>query len=279
MVLGRFGGCFENRKGAGSGAPGRSRLLSRRRDHDLGEAAFHSGILRGHRALPSRRVGYDCGARHPVRGLAGLCGMPRRPGGDEEQLVHRTVSCETCHGAASEHAREEADDDPVLPTGRELCLACHRYLASRPTGFPQIIEERHEPAKLCHTCHDPHDPVPSERPESCSGCHAAISRVKAVSHHEPLDCEVCHEAEPEHFLSPRSHLPRKPFERAFCGNCHARDVDLPTHFRGVDLGERDIPQDRSGHARWNIVVLAMPLPALPGGSLDAEDLRAKRISS
>jgi hypothetical protein len=159
---------------------------------------------------------------------------------------HRTVSCETCHGAASEHAREEADDDPVLPTGRELCLACHSYLASRPTGFPQIIEERHEPAKLCHTCHDPHDPVPSERPESCAGCHAAISRVKAVSHHEPLDCEVCHEAEPEHFLRPRSNLPRKPFERAFCGNCHARDADLPTHFRGVDLGEHNIPQIDQG---------------------------------
>jgi hypothetical protein len=155
---------------------------------------------------------------------------------------HRTVSCETCHGAAAEHAREEADDEPPLPTGRELCLTCHRYLVSRPTGFPQIIEERHEPAKLCLTCHDAHDPVPSERPESCSGCHAAISRVKAVSHHAPLDCEVCHEAEPEHFLRPRSHLPRKPFERAFCGSCHAAGVDIPDTFRGVDLAEFEVPK-------------------------------------
>ena len=161
---------------------------------------------------------------------------------------HRMLSCEVCHGASSEHAEEEAEDDPILPTGRELCLACHSYLVSRPTGFPQIIEERHEPAKLCHTCHDPHDPVPSERPESCSACHTAISRVKAVSHHASLDCEVCHEAEPEHFLRPRSNLPRKPFERAFCGNCHARDADLPTHFRGVDLTEHDIPRiDQDTH--------------------------------
>ena len=155
---------------------------------------------------------------------------------------HRTLSCETCHGPAAEHAREEADEDPPLPTGRDLCLTCHRYLVSRPTGFPQIIEERHEPAKSCHTCHDPHDPVPSERPESCSGCHATIARVKAVSHHAPLDCEVCHEAEPEHFLRPRSHLPRKPFERAFCGNCHAAGVDTPANYRGVDLTAFEVPK-------------------------------------
>jgi hypothetical protein len=161
---------------------------------------------------------------------------------------HRMLSCEVCHGALAEHAEEEADDDPILPTGRDLCLSCHSYLRSRPTGFPQIIEERHEPAKLCHTCHDPHDPVPSERPESCSGCHAAISRVKAVSHHAPLDCEVCHDSEPEHFLSPRSHLPRKPFERAFCGNCHAAGVDLPPDFRGVDLTEIEVPKiDQDTH--------------------------------
>jgi hypothetical protein len=68
----------------------------------------------------------------------------------KNRSFHRTVSCETCHGPAAEHAREEADEDPPLPTGRDLCLTCHSFLVSRPTGFPQIIEERHEPAKLCH---------------------------------------------------------------------------------------------------------------------------------
>jgi hypothetical protein len=160
----------------------------------------------------------------------------------KNRSFHRTLSCETCHGAASLHAREEADEDPILPTGRDLCLSCHRYLISRPTGFPQVIEERHEPAELCHTCHDPHDPLPSEHPESCAGCHAAISRIKSVSHHAPLDCEVCHDVEPQHFLNPRSHLPRKPFERAFCGNCHAADSGRLTQFRGVDLTHFDVPK-------------------------------------
>lgn len=160
----------------------------------------------------------------------------------KNQSFHRTLTCEACHGAAMAHALEEADEAPPLPTGKELCLSCHRYLRSRPTGFPQIIEERHEPAELCHSCHDPHDPVPDEVPESCSACHTAIYRVKAVSHHAPLDCEVCHEAEPEHFLNPRSHLPRKPFERAFCGHCHAAGVELPAEFRGVDLTRHEIPR-------------------------------------
>ena len=70
---------------------------------------------------------------------------------------HRTVSCETCHGAAAEHAREEAEDDPPLPTGRELCRSCHRYLVSRPPGFPQAPQERHDPAT-------PSPSVPIARP-------------------------------------------------------------------------------------------------------------------
>jgi hypothetical protein len=38
---------------------------------------------------------------------------------------HRMLSCEVCHGASSAHAQEEAEEDPILPTGRDLCLACH----------------------------------------------------------------------------------------------------------------------------------------------------------
>jgi len=162
----------------------------------------------------------------------------------KNRSFHRTVSCETCHGAARAHAIEEDDEPPTLPTRRSLCLTCHSYLPSRPTGFPQIVEQRHEPAKLCHKCHDPHDPTPSERPNSCSACHATIARVKAISHHEPLECQVCHETPSEHSLRPRAHLPKKPFEREFCGSCHARGAEPPTVIQGVrlDLSEHAIPR-------------------------------------
>jgi len=157
---------------------------------------------------------------------------------------HRGLSCETCHGPALAHALEETDETPPLPTRRNLCLSCHRYLPSRPTGFPQIVEQRHEPAKLCHTCHDPHDPTPPERPGACSACHATIARVKAVSHHEPLDCQICHETPPEHMVLPRSNLPRKPFEREFCGTCHAEGATPPKKIRGIpiDLSQHEIPR-------------------------------------
>jgi hypothetical protein len=154
---------------------------------------------------------------------------------------HRSLSCEVCHGAAWAHANDEVDDTPPLPTRREQCLQCHNFLPSRPTGFPQVVAERHEPARPCHTCHDPHDPTPPERLESCSACHGAIARVKGVSHHAPLDCTVCHETRAEHSVLPRSNLPRKPFEREFCGKCHAEGVEKPAVLGSVDLSEYDIP--------------------------------------
>jgi hypothetical protein len=160
----------------------------------------------------------------------------------KNQSYHRTLSCEVCHGAAWDHADEQTDETPILPKQRSLCLQCHSYLSSRPTGFPQIVEERHEPARPCHTCHDPHDPAPSERPESCSACHAAISRVKSVSHHAPLDCTVCHETPEEHSVLPRSHLPRKPFQREFCGTCHADGAEASDIPEGVDLAGYEIPR-------------------------------------
>jgi hypothetical protein len=155
---------------------------------------------------------------------------------------HRNVTCEACHGPAHAHASDPIAHLPVVPRGTEPCLSCHRYLPSRPTGFPQVIADRHNVMRPCVTCHDPHDPTPPHRPGSCSACHATIARVKSVSHHAPLDCEVCHEAPPEHNERPRSHLPKKPFEREFCGECHARGAEPPASVRGVDFSVYDIPR-------------------------------------
>jgi hypothetical protein len=160
----------------------------------------------------------------------------------KNKSYHRTVSCETCHGAASDHTNNPMQLRPELPVGREPCLACHSYLASRPTGFPQIIEERHNPVRACTGCHDAHDPTPPERIQECSACHNTIARTKAISPHAPLDCEVCHEVPEEHKVQPRAHLPKKPFEREFCGTCHATDARPPELIRGVDFSMYDIPR-------------------------------------
>lgn len=151
---------------------------------------------------------------------------------------HRGLTCEGCHGPSAGHVDDPTENPPLVPTGRATCLRCHSYLSSRPTGFPQIIENVHNPMEPCASCHDPHEPTPPEVPETCAACHAAIARTKAVSHHWTLDCETCHEAAPEHRERPRSFPPKKPAEREFCGGCHATGapsntsiprVDLPTH--------------------------------------------------
>lgn len=159
----------------------------------------------------------------------------------KNRSFHRSLSCEVCHGAAWAHANDETDETPPLPTQRSQCLQCHGYLPSRPTGFPQVVADRHEPARPCHTCHDPHDPTPPDRVDECSACHAAIYRVKSVSHHAPLDCTVCHKAPAEHSVLPRSNLPSKPFEREFCGKCHAEGARKPVGIKGLDLSDYDIP--------------------------------------
>ena len=58
---------------------------------------------------------------------------------------HRGLTCEGCHGAAADHAADPTERSPVVPGGRKGCLRCHAYLAARPTGFPQIIENVHNP--------------------------------------------------------------------------------------------------------------------------------------
>lgn len=148
---------------------------------------------------------------------------------------HRGLTCEGCHGPAADHVDDPIEHVPLVPTGRDACLRCHSYLSSRPTGFPQIIENIHNPMEPCAGCHDPHEPTPPEIPETCGACHAEIARTKAVSHHWTLDCETCHEAPARHRESPRSFLPKKPTEREFCGRCHATGAPSGADIPRVDL--------------------------------------------
>jgi len=150
---------------------------------------------------------------------------------------HRGLTCEGCHEAAADHVEDPTERQPLVPTDRSACLRCHEYQASRPTGFPQIIEKIHNPMEPCASCHDPHDPTPPQVPGECSACHAAIARTKAVSHHWKLDCETCHEASQEHRENPRAALPTKPTERAFCGQCHTTGSTGLAGVPRVDLVE------------------------------------------
>jgi hypothetical protein len=150
---------------------------------------------------------------------------------------HRMVSCEVCHGPAATHVAAPLDVKPPIPRSRDLCVLCHAYNPSRPTGFAQIDSVAHNPRIPCSQCHEPHAPEPPAVPQECAACHGQIASQKAVSHHWALDCTTCHQAPEEHKLNPRGVRPTKPVNRAFCGGCHAMgpgagdipQIDLRTH--------------------------------------------------
>jgi hypothetical protein len=150
---------------------------------------------------------------------------------------HRDLACESCHGAAQKHVDNPAEVKPTSPKKRDYCGYCHTYNASRPTGFPQINPDTHNPRKPCIACHNPHNPKPPQTPRSCAACHAQIERTKAASYHALLACTVCHSTPEKHKTEPRAVTPTKPDKREFCGKCHAKDaggkgvptVDMATH--------------------------------------------------
>lgn len=98
-------------------------------------------------------------------------GAPNSPGGSENSDVetefeHKTLSCESCHGALADHADadDKIDDALVVDRANWQCMICHRELLSRPAKVAQFTEdiEDHEDMReqtLCMKCHNPHDPI------------------------------------------------------------------------------------------------------------------------
>ncbi|MFQ5869027.1 MAG: hypothetical protein ACE5JC_03900 [Candidatus Zixiibacteriota bacterium] len=154
---------------------------------------------------------------------------------------HRGVSCEACHGPAAEHIEAPDEFTPRTPRERGYCPLCHGYNPSRPTGFPQIIVDLHNPGKACMSCHNPHNPLLPHAPEECSACHREIASQKMVSHHTSLACTRCHTVPEEHLVHPRFALAEKPARREFCGQCHGQEAPSPREIPRIDLhthGER-----------------------------------------
>jgi hypothetical protein len=180
------------------------------------------------RAIPASYAGYQlCADCHEDQYNA------------KQSSYHRGLSCEVCHGPALKHANDPESATPKVPRGRDYCVLCHAYEMSRPSGFPQILPNNHNPGKSCMTCHDPHAPTTPNPPGECSACHAVIANQKAVSHHTDLACTTCHLAPKEHVSQPRLNRAEKPKTRDVCGGCHASDatngiadaprIDMATH--------------------------------------------------
>lgn len=152
-----------------------------------------------------------------------------------EKSYHRSVECEVCHGPAAGHTEDPDGNQLPAPKGRGYCPLCHEYLPSRPTGFPQIVSESHNPMRACAVCHDPHDPKPPSVPKECEACHAEIARTKSLSHHVYLACTKCHETPEDHKTQPRRFRSEKPITRDLCGGCHADDAPGPKGVPRVNM--------------------------------------------
>lgn len=172
------------------------------------------------------------------------------------QSLHKNVTCEVCHGPAAEHIEAPDEFTPEAPRGRGYCTLCHGYDPSRPSGFPQILSERHNPGRPCMTCHNPHNPLLPHEPEECSACHRDIANLKTVSHHTELSCTQCHTVPQEHLTSPRFVRAEKPVNSETCAVCHseaeegqlsAPKVDFRNHGNRYDCWDCHYPHHPEAH--------------------------------
>lgn len=72
------------------------------------------------------------------------------------KFEHKNLSCEACHGANNEHAKNH-DVVPVKVAG-SYCLRCHEANPSRPKWIKQIVVKDHY-GERCADCHQPHQPT------------------------------------------------------------------------------------------------------------------------
>jgi hypothetical protein len=147
---------------------------------------------------------------------------------------HRGVACESCHGTAMAHAQDPENVKPAIIRTRSLCLLCHEYLPSRPTGYPQVISDSHNPLKPCVSCHRPHDPKPLQPLKKCEACHAKIQSQLSLSNHSDLDCTRCHEVPKQHYMHPREAPTKKMLNRRVCLTCHDKALPNPQSLPTVD---------------------------------------------
>jgi len=73
---------------------------------------------------------------------------------------HKTVSCESCHGAGQAHV--DNPDVKLQVLNYSHCVRCHEANPSRPKWHKQIVSKAHYTGSKCTECHVPH--APSEVP-------------------------------------------------------------------------------------------------------------------
>jgi len=105
---------------------------------------------------------------------------------------HKSVTCETCHGAAQGHPQN--GKLPIPKDAAKLCTLCHEATPGRPPTQPQIQVAQHPGGatlgggQQCNVCHNPHSPKIAAALVKVAG-DAAAGKQRAAT------CVSCHGAE------------------------------------------------------------------------------------
>jgi hypothetical protein len=114
-----------------------------------------------------------------VHGAVGACGECHQPvAAKHAGAKHATVPCEDCHAPLATHVRAgKRSAAMVKDPSYQLCVRCHRKLASRPAAvIKQVVPEEHVTRQgeklagnVCVGCHDPHSPQMGDDGEKKGG--------------------------------------------------------------------------------------------------------------
>lgn len=99
---------------------------------------------------------------------------------------HKTVNCETCHGAAQGHPQK--GKLPIPSDAVKLCTLCHEAMPGRPRTQPQIAVAQHSAGQQCIVCHNPHAP-------KIVAAAAKVAGDPAAGKKRAAGCAACHGAE------------------------------------------------------------------------------------
>jgi hypothetical protein len=111
---------------------------------------YRADVLKEYRALPTTYAGQaaclDCHSEVVEK---------------RSKAKHKSISCESCHGALGAHAEDPSVAPPKIKD-HSFCLRCHDANLSRPEKFLQVNVAEHAGKQDCMECHQPH--LPTEAP-------------------------------------------------------------------------------------------------------------------
>ncbi len=194
-----------------------------------GWGKYHSGEKRPYNCGSCHTTGYSPqGKQDDLPGMVGT-------------WAEEGITCENCHGPASQHVQDPYAVKPKVVRDAEQCGKCHRRggveAVNASGGFirhHEQYEELYQSKHLvleCVDCHSPHLGVvqlrKAEKPTTrtdCANCHFEKAKFQNSQVHTAMkvDCIECH-------------MPR--IIKNAVGNAEKFTADIRTHMMAIDFDQ------------------------------------------